>query len=716
MILSIPPLKSNESFASESVFDPVGKVVAIRKKAWAIDSKSKKRVLFIKAAIYLHDTIKTTQGRIQIIFKDKTIVTLGKKTQMKITRYIWQPDNPESEMETQINEGSFRIMGGSITKTAPQNFKTNTPSGTIGIRGSMYAGLVKEDFLEIFFQGGKGIVVKNTFGTVELKRPGYMTTIKGILSPPEKPKKADPKRLIEFENTLAQVNEAPLDQEPLDQDSEQTEAHFFNMEKTIVALDDSTTAPLDGLDPIEPLPVTSSIIGNSVIDSTQNNLDKSLDPSTDESKILFSLLNLGFTGQQSTSVPATGISEYKGILENQVLNESPGGIKFIVNWANKKIIAIEDLPFGAKNLGTGFGFGSVTANGGIDNIVVLGSGGFLDNNNIYALTGSETFGHFYGTNTDAIGIAMEGYDINLNNVSDRIFWKDIAAATLASSNNNTYTGQHVWKGFFVGVAEDMADIDTGRRIFTNTTANDFTLTIEKSDGTLSGFMSGSDFNNGANTLNSLSIGGTIGEPEKSVFINDVAMAAKLTGSGSVLTINSNSGDIKTNGNFMVTSGESQLSGHTTWGYWETAFSEPGTGKNYHLHVPGALWIAGEPTSASTISPLIGGTFEGTYAGKAKGIMIDGTGIKTLTNGTTNLFIDFDATDKITGNISFSEKTLTIGAYSGSISTSGFSAAIDGATSSNVDGAFYGSALEGIGGNFSADFSGTQYHGIFAGDK
>ena len=165
----------------------IGKVVAIRGNILAIGADKIERTLFLKAPVFLHDVIKTGNGRIQLMFEDNTLITLGRNTRMEISRYAWKPGDTDSVMETKVSEGSFRIMGGAITRTAPDNFKTHGPSGTIGIRGSMYAGRIQGQSMSILFQGGKGIYIQNKTGMVNISRPGFATMVKSPDHPPEPP-------------------------------------------------------------------------------------------------------------------------------------------------------------------------------------------------------------------------------------------------------------------------------------------------------------------------------------------------------------------------------------------------------------------------------------------------------------------------------------------------------------------------------------------------
>jgi hypothetical protein len=191
-------IASSPAFAAKQV----ATVVAARGEVQAIDAKGKGRALAVQAAIYEDDTLKTGErSRVQIMFTDNTLISLGTATTMKIAEYRWQPDQKDGALKTQIKEGTFRVMGGALTKDAPQNFKTETPTATIGIRGSMYAGVATADFLSVVFQGGKGIEITNPFGTVAITKPGYGTKV-ALDKPPLPPMKFSAQELGELNKAL----------------------------------------------------------------------------------------------------------------------------------------------------------------------------------------------------------------------------------------------------------------------------------------------------------------------------------------------------------------------------------------------------------------------------------------------------------------------------------------------------------------------------------
>ena len=170
--------------------EPVGSVVAVRGKVVAINVQGESRSLSIKSPLFLNDTVNTgKRGRLQVLFRDTSIVSLGADSIVKISEYAWDPDTDKAAITTEVKEGVFRVMGGLISKKAPARFKTETPMATIGIRGSMYAGKVSGKGLEVVFEGGKGIDLTNATGTVAITNAGFGLQIRSWNAAIPKPAK-----------------------------------------------------------------------------------------------------------------------------------------------------------------------------------------------------------------------------------------------------------------------------------------------------------------------------------------------------------------------------------------------------------------------------------------------------------------------------------------------------------------------------------------------
>lgn len=170
LVISLP-LAVGSALAAPA---PAGSVVAARGSVDALDTAGTARALKVKGEIFATDTVRTGKdGRAQLMFKDNTIVSLGVNSVMKVAEYRWDGAQKDGAMKTTVEEGTFRVLGGLITKHSPKNFTTDTPAATIGIRGSMYAGKASKGRTVVAFLGGKGIVVYNPLGQVEITQPGY---------------------------------------------------------------------------------------------------------------------------------------------------------------------------------------------------------------------------------------------------------------------------------------------------------------------------------------------------------------------------------------------------------------------------------------------------------------------------------------------------------------------------------------------------------------
>lgn len=189
---------------AQAASDKVGSVVAIRGEATATDTENFTRSLELEKEIYREDIIRTgKRGRLQIMFLDNTIVSLGSDSELKVAEYEWNEENKQGKMKTEVKEGVFRIMGGAITKTSPENFITETPAATIGIRGSMFSFKVEEESLTVLFEGGVGIDITNSQGTISITQPGFGTQVMSLVEAPKPAVQFSEEEMTEIEKNLS---------------------------------------------------------------------------------------------------------------------------------------------------------------------------------------------------------------------------------------------------------------------------------------------------------------------------------------------------------------------------------------------------------------------------------------------------------------------------------------------------------------------------------
>ena len=916
VLLSVFTLFSAPADAQE-VSEPAGHIVAIRGQATAYDTKGNMRTLAIKSEVYEYDTLKTgATGRIQVLFNDNTIVSLGRKSVMEIAEYLWNPDRKTGAMKTRVKEGVFRVMGGAITKESPQNFTTETPAATIGIRGSMYAGKVSGQQLMVVFEGGKGIDVTNDVGRTSITRPGYGTHVMGEDLPPLPPRRFSREELSELttqldtsvdpdqgndhetsgsedaaqeedtvqpadeEQSIQQDGDASQDQdtgemseeslsgEPLTgtetpdpdiQDGTEDSPGDFTGEPSLIQDDfisnDETTAETGILqDPLTTAipPVSQDIIDTSTAasqDSLEDTVTQTVESGiplsgeflarctadmtttdfttwygstagahvlsgsvagsgTDQNGIVFDFSftmnpydpdavyappfnevgdptaemqtryvglpgvdqdfqnvvisdnlgefatfaikdglftrdsvqygyrDLGFVGVPTlaSQMPADGVCSYMGpaigvdmqLISGQTMHidTEMSAMMMELNWLSKKVIGRIDFDTGPSDPtqdqysdGKTFFFADIEGST-LTNMRLCGPGGPGDEtmpDRITWVEGTGGFAQFYGSEYQGIGITGTGafYDIATDQATPIGTGRMISAGFREMQEDfdlTSPTGTATFQGFLTGLSEDMDDIYTNRRLFMNFDSSDFSFTVDKNTGTLSGTLSATDQISGSSSLNFLEIGMSHG----SAFVLEDNMVAIIGDTGSdAIETGASTGGLKPYGNYLITGGiDEQFSEYVTWGYWEISYEDPESAEQYHLHMPGSYWIAGELTPSSVISDMVTNNITGTYSGGAKGIHINTSSeVSELTNGASSIQVNF-GTYQVTGSINFDEINLPLTGSSLTPTTSSFSSQISGAASSSVNGAFFGPNAEALGGNFDAEISGSRYIGIF----
>ena len=159
--------------------------------------------------IYLGDEIEVASGgRMQIMLLDETVFTLGSGARLTMDEFVFDPETQSGSMTTQITRGTFRFVSGKLAKSSPNAMKVKLPSASLSIRGTQVAGIVDEDGGSQIILVGPGpnsvgaalgaITVSNAFGSVDLTRPNFATTIIPD-QPPAPPQVASPDTIQQIE-------------------------------------------------------------------------------------------------------------------------------------------------------------------------------------------------------------------------------------------------------------------------------------------------------------------------------------------------------------------------------------------------------------------------------------------------------------------------------------------------------------------------------------
>jgi hypothetical protein len=91
------------------------------------------------------DTVRTQQGKVGLTFADNTKVQVTENSKLVIDDFVYDPNSKKGgKLAVNIALGTVRYASGQIAKNNPQSVAVNTPSATIGVRGTDFTAAVDE--------------------------------------------------------------------------------------------------------------------------------------------------------------------------------------------------------------------------------------------------------------------------------------------------------------------------------------------------------------------------------------------------------------------------------------------------------------------------------------------------------------------------------------------------------------------------------------------
>ncbi len=175
-------LASGGTLAAQPV--EIGIAATVRGDVDIRTSDSRKwRDIVRKQRIAWGDMIRTgSKGQLHILLLDRSNFTIVPNTRITIDRFVYNPEESRSFVVRMI-EGAFRFMSG--RRTPNSTARIDTPTGTIGIRGTIIDGIVGEEAADIAedepFIGDDVDHDEDTATLVVLRGPGAETA--GGLTP-----------------------------------------------------------------------------------------------------------------------------------------------------------------------------------------------------------------------------------------------------------------------------------------------------------------------------------------------------------------------------------------------------------------------------------------------------------------------------------------------------------------------------------------------------
>ena len=154
----------------------VGTAAAVNPAAQARGSGGARTVVIGQSIAHRERIQTTSAGSVQLLFLDKTSMTIGPNSDLAIDEYVYDPNSNTGKMAATLTKGVMRFVGGQISHAG--NAQITTPTAVVGIRGGV--GIIGTQ--QVFIGYGEGNVTSGN-SSVTLSAGEYTQTQGGGLPP-----------------------------------------------------------------------------------------------------------------------------------------------------------------------------------------------------------------------------------------------------------------------------------------------------------------------------------------------------------------------------------------------------------------------------------------------------------------------------------------------------------------------------------------------------
>ncbi|MEH6402563.1 MAG: Calx-beta domain-containing protein [Sneathiella sp.] len=206
---------------------PIGELVALSGEVFVQHSDGISEKLTAGSSVYKGDIVSTgADGSFDLLFVDDTKISMGENGRVILDDLVYKSAGEDNSFGMSLLQGAFSVVSGLIAKEDPEAVSIMTPVGTIGIRGTSWAGkivAIGEETLFTLFSGA--ILFTNEAGSQLLNLVNQTIVVTGYASVPSAPFVLNDTRLLEiYGRTLGQINPKYKDDEDFDPEAISPEA------------------------------------------------------------------------------------------------------------------------------------------------------------------------------------------------------------------------------------------------------------------------------------------------------------------------------------------------------------------------------------------------------------------------------------------------------------------------------------------------------------
>ena len=127
---------------STSVFANIGSVTELTGSA--VIKRGKETITVSKGTtVEQNDKVETKNGKLKIVFKDDTTVSVTEHSALVIDDFVYDPSSKTGKLGLKAASGTVRYVSGAIAKD-PKAVNIQTPTAAIAVRGTDFVMSVNE--------------------------------------------------------------------------------------------------------------------------------------------------------------------------------------------------------------------------------------------------------------------------------------------------------------------------------------------------------------------------------------------------------------------------------------------------------------------------------------------------------------------------------------------------------------------------------------------
>lgn len=131
--------------------NPVGLAAAVRNSVEVRSGATRKvHPAVLRERLYMADQVQTgANSQLQLLLLDRTTFTVGANARVTIDRFVYDPAANRRAIGINVAHGAFRFMSGRALGRPGGTVEVRTPVAAIGVRGTIFEGVVGEDAIRI---------------------------------------------------------------------------------------------------------------------------------------------------------------------------------------------------------------------------------------------------------------------------------------------------------------------------------------------------------------------------------------------------------------------------------------------------------------------------------------------------------------------------------------------------------------------------------------